>query len=64
MGGAGGTNGRLMCLTFPRASVGGVWGGGAGIWTDRIVAFLVTAVKKKVQGSQKMSDLTARGNVF
>lgn len=28
MGGAGGTNGRLMCLTFPRASVGGVGGRG------------------------------------
>lgn len=64
MGGAGGTNGRLIHLTFPRASAGGGRGEEVpGISTCSIVAFLVMAVKK-VQGSRKMSDLTARGNVF
>lgn len=43
IGGAGGTNGRLMYLTFPGAAVGG---GSAGLSTQGIVAFLVTAVRK------------------
>lgn len=43
IGGAGGTNGRLMYLTFSRASVGG---GVSGLSTRGSAASLVTAVRK------------------